>query len=62
VKRISYSAPTCGRVGRLEHFGFGFVSDLELRISDLPGLARPIGFVFPPTVIFTPKKHQIGLV
>jgi hypothetical protein len=62
VKRISHFAPNCGRFGRLEHFGFGFVSDFELRISDLPGLARPIGFVFWPTRVFGPKTPGIGFV
>jgi hypothetical protein len=34
----------------------------SIRISDLPGPATPIGFVFSPARVFGPQTAQIGFV
>jgi hypothetical protein len=46
----------------LEPLDFGLVSGFELRISDLPGSARPIGFAFAATLVFGPGTLGIGFV
>jgi hypothetical protein len=47
----------------LEHWGFGFVSDFERRISDLPGSVEPGGLAsfFTPPAFLGQKRGKLGL-